>query len=103
MPKASRRDPRDFVSLDLDNPSFAAQIYANPIERNEQHELIWSRRPQDAAARNHWAAAFGCSEKLEPAGCLIRMNCCGGLLLGRSCRLAQKHRAAVVQQSADVD
>ena len=34
---------RDFVSLKLDDPSFAAPIYANLIEREGQHELIWSR------------------------------------------------------------
>lgn len=34
---------RDFVSLKLDDPSFAAPIYANLVERDGQHELIWSR------------------------------------------------------------
>ncbi len=34
---------REFVSLKLDDPSFAAPIYANLIEREGQHELIWSR------------------------------------------------------------
>jgi uncharacterized protein (DUF736 family) len=34
---------RDFVSLKLDDPSFAAPIYANLVEREGQHELIWSR------------------------------------------------------------
>ena len=34
---------REFVSLKLDDPSFAAPIYANLIERNGQHDLIWSR------------------------------------------------------------
>ena len=34
---------REFVSVKLDDPSFAAPIYANLIEREGQHELIWSR------------------------------------------------------------
>lgn len=34
---------REFVSLKLDYPSFPAPIYANLIEREGQHELIWSR------------------------------------------------------------
>jgi len=34
---------REFVSLKLDDPSFSAPIYANLIERDGQHELIWSR------------------------------------------------------------
>lgn len=34
---------RDFISVKLDDPSFAAPIYANLIERDGQHELIWSR------------------------------------------------------------
>jgi uncharacterized protein (DUF736 family) len=34
---------REFVSLKLDDPSFPAPIYANLIERDGQHELIWSR------------------------------------------------------------
>jgi uncharacterized protein (DUF736 family) len=37
------RGGRELVSLKLDDPSFAAPIYANLIERNGQHELIWSR------------------------------------------------------------
>ena len=34
---------RKFVSLKLNEPSFAGPIYANLIERDGQHELIWSR------------------------------------------------------------
>ena len=34
---------REFVSVKIDDPSFAAPIYANLIERNGQHDLIWSR------------------------------------------------------------
>jgi uncharacterized protein (DUF736 family) len=34
---------REFVSLKLDDSSFPAPIYANLIERDGQHELIWSR------------------------------------------------------------
>src|SRR6266480_4244494 len=37
------RGGREFVSLKLDDPSFPAPIYANLIERDGQHELIWSR------------------------------------------------------------
>ena len=31
---------REFVSVKLDDPSFAAPIYANLVERDGQHELI---------------------------------------------------------------
>ena len=34
---------REFVSVKLDDPSFPAPIYANLIERDGHHELIWSR------------------------------------------------------------
>ena len=34
---------REYISLKLDDPSFAAPIYANLIERNGQFDLIWSR------------------------------------------------------------
>jgi len=34
---------REFVSLKLDDLSFPAPIYANLVERDGQHELIWSR------------------------------------------------------------
>ncbi len=34
---------REYISLKLDDPSFAAPIYANLIERDGQHDLIWSR------------------------------------------------------------
>jgi len=41
--RTSKGTGRDFVSVKLDDPSFAAPIYANLIEREGQHELIWSR------------------------------------------------------------
>ncbi len=34
---------REFISVKLDDPSFPAPIYANLIERDGHHELIWSR------------------------------------------------------------
>ena len=34
---------RDFVTVKRYDPSFAAPIYANLIERDGSHELIWSR------------------------------------------------------------
>ena len=34
---------REFVSVKLDDPSFAAPIYANHLQRDGQHDLIWSR------------------------------------------------------------
>jgi len=40
---APSKGGREFVSLKLDDPSFPAPIYANLIERDGQHELIWSR------------------------------------------------------------
>ena len=41
--RTSQGGNREFVSLKIDDPSFAAPIYANLIERNGQHDLIWSR------------------------------------------------------------
>ena len=37
------RGGREFMSLKLDDPSFAPPIYANVIERDGQYDLIWSR------------------------------------------------------------
>ena len=41
--RTSKGNGRDFVSVKLDDPSFAAPIYANLVERDGQHELIRSR------------------------------------------------------------
>ena len=41
--RTSKGNGREFVSVKLDDPSFAAPIYANLVERDGQHELIWSR------------------------------------------------------------
>ena len=41
--RTSKGNGREFVSVKLDDPSFAAPIYANLVEREGQHELIWSR------------------------------------------------------------
>ena len=32
-----------YISVRLDDPSFAAPVYANLIERNGKHLLIWKR------------------------------------------------------------
>ena len=41
--KKTSREERPYLSVKLDDPSFAAPIYANLVERDGQHELIWSR------------------------------------------------------------
>ena len=41
--RTSKGNGREFVSVKLDDPSFAAPIYANLVERDGQHQLIWSR------------------------------------------------------------
>jgi uncharacterized protein (DUF736 family) len=38
------KNDREYVSVKLDDPSFAAPIYANLVEVDGQHELIWSRQ-----------------------------------------------------------
>jgi uncharacterized protein (DUF736 family) len=39
---------REYLSVRLDDPSFAAPIFANLIEGEEaNHQLIWSRRSAD--------------------------------------------------------
>ena len=44
--KQKSKDGRDYVSVKLDDPSFAAPIYASLVvaEDGETHNLIWSRR-----------------------------------------------------------
>lgn len=40
----SSREERPYVSIKLDDPSFAAAIYATLVEGEDgQHNLIWSR------------------------------------------------------------
>lgn len=34
---------RDYLSVKLDDPSFAAPIYANLVEVGGEYDLIWSR------------------------------------------------------------
>tara|TARA_R110000782_G_scaffold268961_1_gene366198 strand:+ start:14054 stop:14344 length:291 start_codon:yes stop_codon:yes gene_type:complete len=34
---------KDYVSLKLDDPTFAAPVYANLVERQDKHVLIWNR------------------------------------------------------------
>jgi uncharacterized protein (DUF736 family) len=37
------KNGNDYLSVRLDDPSFPAPIYANLVERNEHHLLIWKR------------------------------------------------------------
>ncbi len=45
---AQNASKKDFLSVKLDDPSFAMPIYANLIESEDgNHQLIWSRRNAD--------------------------------------------------------
>lgn len=41
--KKVSRDNRDYLSVKLDDPSFAAPIYASLVDADEGYSLIWSR------------------------------------------------------------
>jgi uncharacterized protein (DUF736 family) len=42
--RKTSREEREYLSIKLDDPSFAAPIYASLIEAdNGEHRLIWSR------------------------------------------------------------
>ena len=47
--KTARETGREYLSVKLDNPSFAAPIYASLVEADDGcgHNLIWSRRNGD--------------------------------------------------------
>ena len=36
-------DPRDYIAVKLDDPAFAAPVYANLVDAGEKMDLIWSR------------------------------------------------------------
>ena len=41
--KKTSRENRDYLSAKLDDPSFAAPIYASLVDADEGYVLIWSR------------------------------------------------------------
>jgi len=41
--KKTSQNGREYLSLRLDDPSFAAPIFANLVEGENDHILIWSR------------------------------------------------------------
>lgn len=46
--KKTAQNGREYLSVRLDDPSFAAPIFANMIEgEDKSHSLIWSRRSAD--------------------------------------------------------
>ena len=46
--KKTAQNGREYLSVRLDDPSFAAPIFANLIEGDDaNHQLIWSRRSAD--------------------------------------------------------
>src|ERR1700694_1058991 len=46
--KKTAQNGREYLSVRLDDPSFAAPIFANLIESEDSsHQLIWSRRSAD--------------------------------------------------------
>ena len=42
--KTARETDREYLSVKLDDPSFPAPIFANPVDADEGYSLIWSRR-----------------------------------------------------------
>jgi uncharacterized protein (DUF736 family) len=46
--KKTAQNGREYLSVRLDDPSFASPIFANLIEGEDAtHQLIWSRRSAD--------------------------------------------------------
>lgn len=46
--KKTAQNGREYLSVRLDDPSFAMPIFANLIEdKDANHQLIWSRRSAD--------------------------------------------------------
>lgn len=41
--KKTSRENREYISVKLDDPSFAAPIYASLVEVDDGYNLIWSR------------------------------------------------------------
>mgnify|MGYP006305440269 FL=1 len=41
--KRTSKNGNTYLSVRLDDPSFTAPVYANLIERDDQHVLIWNR------------------------------------------------------------
>jgi uncharacterized protein (DUF736 family) len=41
--KKTSRSKRDYLSVTLDDPSFAAPVYANLIDSDGGFSLVWSR------------------------------------------------------------
>ena len=41
--QTSKKDGKPYLSVKIDDPSFVAAIYANLIEQDGKHALIWSR------------------------------------------------------------
>ena len=41
--KKTSAENRDYLSVKLDDPSFAAPIFANLVDADEGYSLIWSR------------------------------------------------------------
>lgn len=44
--KRTSREEREYLSVKLDDPSFAGPIYASLVEAEEGYSLIWSRSRQ---------------------------------------------------------
>tara|TARA_R110000787_G_scaffold42334_8_gene104136 strand:+ start:248 stop:550 length:303 start_codon:yes stop_codon:yes gene_type:complete len=42
--REGKKSGNSYLSLRLDDPSFTAPVYANLIERDGKHTLIWERR-----------------------------------------------------------
>ena len=41
--RKAKEDGREYISVKLDDPTFAAPIYANMVEIEGKHQLLWSR------------------------------------------------------------
>ncbi|MEO8113792.1 MAG: DUF736 domain-containing protein [Phenylobacterium sp.] len=42
--KKTSREDREYLSVKLDDPSFAGPIYAGLVEADDGYSLVWSRR-----------------------------------------------------------
>ena len=42
--KPAKEGKREYVSVKLDDPTFAAPIFANLVEVEGKHQLLWSRQ-----------------------------------------------------------
>jgi len=47
------KNGEDYISIKIDDPTFAAPIYANLVESKGKHQLLWSRQARQARQPQH--------------------------------------------------